>query len=50
MARNGEKRKRRRWLAVIRCDNWIVSADSDAVQKYPPERRENGLLISKDWR
>ncbi len=33
-----------------RCDNWIVSADSDAVQKYPPERRENGLLISRDWR
>ena len=32
------------------CDNWIVSADSEAVQKYPPEKRENGLLISKDWR
>ena len=30
--------------------NWIVSADSDAIQKYPPERRENGLLISRDWR
>ena len=28
----------------------FVSADSEAVQKYPPEKRENGLLISKDWR
>ena len=33
-----------------RCDNWFVSADSKAVRKYPPELRENGLLISKDWR
>jgi len=24
--------------------------DSDAIQKYPPKKRENGLLISRDWR
>ena len=33
-----------------RCDNWIVSLDSAALQKYPPVLRENGLLVSKDWR
>ena len=33
-----------------RCDNWFVSIDSEAVKRYPPVRRENGLLISKDWR
>ncbi len=26
------------------------SADSDAIRKHPPEKREKGLLISKDWR
>lgn len=33
-----------------RCDYWYVSADSEALKKYPPELRENGLLVSKDWR
>ena len=33
-----------------RCDNWIVSADSDDASKFPPVLRENGLLISRDWR
>ena len=33
-----------------RCDNWFVSADSDKLKKYPPELKENGLLISRDWR
>ena len=33
-----------------RCDNWIVSADSKKLKAYPPELRENGLLVSKDWR
>ncbi len=33
-----------------RCDNWFVSMDSDQLKKYPTERKENGLLISRDWR
>lgn len=33
-----------------RCDNWYVSMGSVEIKKYPPVRRENGLLISKDWR
>lgn len=33
-----------------RCDNWFVSMDSEAVKKYPPVMRANGLLVSKDWR
>lgn len=32
-----------------RCDNWYVSMDSSFLKKYPPERKESGLLISKDW-
>ena len=24
--------------------------DSEALKKYPPERLENGLLISREWR
>ncbi|MBE6993414.1 MAG: hypothetical protein E7423_02045 [Ruminococcaceae bacterium] len=33
-----------------RCDNWYVSADSPALRACPPILRENGLLVSKDWR
>lgn len=33
-----------------RCDYWYVSLDSETLKKYPPEMKENGLLISKDWR
>ena len=33
-----------------RCDNWYVSMGSDRLKEYPPERKESGLLISRDWR
>ena len=33
-----------------RCDNWYVSMDSERLEEYPPEQKENGLLISRDWR
>ena len=33
-----------------RCDNWYVSMDSEQLKRYPPEQKENGLLISRDWR